>query len=228
MNQNTSLIQKKSFIIKIRLSGYHFFVLWLYILRSLVKNKNSHLQGNIKGLNKIREQIIQQNERIQREYRDIFCRFNQVCGECGGGCCYGHKDIPYDEIDVLIYGLPEEKLDRKIETFNKYDKAYKIKNVINKLIGREKRNLFDVSSGKSVNVQSKIPSVCLGEHGCLLPYGERVAGCTLYICKTLAARMTWKEYAYYFCHSTKYLWHLTKAAMKLTNLNPKGFVDEPD
>lgn len=186
------------------------------------------MQANIKGFNNIRKRIIKQNIRIQREYRDIFCRFNQVCGVCGGSCCYSHVDIPYDEIDVLIYDLHEEKLYRKIETLNLYDFTHKMKNIINKLTKRGRRNSLGLSIGRSVNVVNKMPPACLGEHGCLLPYGERVAACTLNIYKTLAAIMTWKEYIYYFRHSIKYMWHLTKAAKGLSLLNTKGIVDEVD
>jgi hypothetical protein len=190
--------------IRLRLLVYKLFGIYLYLLRRLVKGLGGQIEiEEYKELITIRHNIMLRNLEYQKQYRLLFNKYYHLCPNCYG-CCWSHEKTPYDEVDILLYGLPKDLIVRHTS------------GTLSILRGLIKPTL---SGSKNHHSKSEIPKQNLCESlrgdGCVLPWGERVANCTLYLCQPFAANMTNTDFLSYFWLSITYLSHLTRSSVQI-------------
>ncbi len=208
MTENGSHQPRKQWVCRLRLQVNHPLCLWHYGLRCWAKPWLGKIPHNDPGWQTIRSNFLRLNKEIQLEFREIFSPYYHLCPNCPMNCCLsGSQSTTYDELDVLLYGIPTERILRHSKGFaGIWLKLLSSENLVNRGT-KTIRNHRDTDCQANCQVA---PCWDLGATGCRLPWGGRVVACTLPICGPMAAEMTWGEYGHYVRVSLRYLAFLTK------------------
>lgn len=159
-----------------------------------------------------RNESIINNEKLQKEIRQVFAPYHHLCQRCQD-CC--KIDFPFYRIDCILYGwhpknhlmVPQTNLTRIMKEII----PLPIKKLKKYILGRKEPAL--------TNSRDKTANSCsfLTDAGCRFPWGRHPTFCVIFLCEHFLFEMSRRDFARYIRLGHKYLHHLSRSARLIVN-----------